>query len=66
MDQQAALRIAITRYGQCVASTTAAGDCVISVYNNGNYEPLGYGSTWEDALIDCVRQANCFEDCAYA
>lgn len=56
MDKQQALRGATRLYGDTVGSVTSTGDCVISVMENGHYIPLGYGATWQDALIDCARQ----------
>jgi hypothetical protein len=56
MDETKALSAARRLYGDVVLSVTSTGDCVISVKENGHYIPLGYGETWEDALIDCARQ----------
>lgn len=56
MNKTQALSEASQRFGDVQLSVTVAGDCVISIRDEGHYVPMGYGRNWEDALIDCACQ----------
>ena len=65
MDELEALSIARRKFGcRTVTSTTSAGLKVIARSDEGHNIPIGYGLTWEDALIDSSRQEEM--ECAYA
>lgn len=66
MDEAKVILEARRLYGDVVTSVTTAGDCVISVKENGHYLPMGFGDTWEDALIDCACQFAFAEECSHA
>lgn len=56
MNENQALTEARQRFGDARVSVTLSGECVISIRDEGHYVPMGYGRTWEDALIDCACQ----------
>lgn len=65
MTEKEALSRARWLYGDAVLSVTTAGDCVISVKENGDFIPRGFGKTWHEALVDCACSFAFAEECCY-
>lgn len=67
MDQHQAVAFAGHLYGSCTATISGMGECVISVRNHENhFVPLGYGSNWDEPVMDCARNAAFADELCYA
>jgi hypothetical protein len=64
MNQQEALQAARQQFGDAQVSVIPGGIFVIAIREEQHYIPLGYGGTWEEALIDARAQKSM--ECVYA